>query len=59
MNSTRNVDTDDHFEVLPPPPFSGDEEEELEGEENDSTLQKIRMSLQLEVGIGVFRNSNY
>jgi hypothetical protein len=54
MNSTRNVDPDDLFDLTDlPPPFenSGGEEEE-EGEEDDSTLQKIRHSIQLEVSGG-------
>ena len=51
MNSTRNVDPDDLFDLTDlPPPFenSGGEEE---GEEDDSTLQKIRYSIQLEVNV--------
>ena len=52
MNSTRNVDPDDLFDLTDlPPPFenSEEEEEEEEGDENDSTLQKIRYSIQLVV----------
>lgn len=54
MNSTRNVDPDELFDLTDlPPPFSGEEEEEEEvllgEEEDDSTLQKIRFSLQLQV----------
>ena len=48
MNSTRNVDPDELFDLTDlPPPFTSGEEEVLLGEEdNDSTLQKIRISLQ-------------
>ena len=51
MNSTRNVDPDDLFDLtdLPPPFENSEEEEEEEGDENDSTLQKIRYSIQLVV----------
>ncbi|KAL5255479.1 hypothetical protein ACHWQZ_G010899 [Mnemiopsis leidyi] len=47
MNSTRNVDPDELFDFTDlPPPFENSEGEEEEGEEDDSTLQKIRYSIQ-------------
>ena len=49
MNSTRNVDPDEMYDFTDlPPPFVNSEGEE-DGEEDDSTLQKIRFSIQNEV----------
>ena len=51
MNLTRNVDELFDMSDLPPPfENSDDEDQDLEvGEEDDSTLQKIRDSIQLGV----------